>query len=276
MGSFYTRYENPDSILLSQQEQIMISCPSQWLLPPDTMKLGEVEVHVWRAPLDLHPEHLENLGRILTPGEMERAKRFFFQNDRQKFVAARGLLRSILAHYLEKQPDKLRFSYSPYGKPSLASDFGELGLRFNMSHSHEMTLIAITRGRDIGLDIERIRPNLAYQQISRRFFSPGEVANLIALPSHLQQEAFFTCWTRKEAYIKARGEGLSYPLDQFEVSLAPGEPAALLMTRGNPHEASRWSIFNLDPGPGYAAALAVEGHEIACSQWQWSQVKDPD
>ncbi len=250
----------------------MISVASLWHLPPDTLKLGDDEVHVWRAALDLKPAHLEKLQQTLTPSERERAKRFFFQIGRERFVAARGLLRTILAYYLDMEPDQLRFSYNPYGKPDLAPEFDGHGLRFNMSHSHEVTLIAITRGREIGLDIELIRPDLAYEQIARRFFSPGEVATLLALPPNLRQEAFFVCWTRKEAYIKARGEGLSYPLDQFEVSLVPGEPAALLMTQGFPREASRWSIYDLDPGPGYAAALAIEGHGLACNQWQWSEV----
>ncbi len=250
----------------------MIFVPSPWFLPPDTMKLGDDEVHVWRAALDLQAAHLERLQRILIPSEMERARRLFFKKDRERFVAARWQLRTILALYLDMEPDQLRFSYNPYGKPALAPEIGGDEMRFNMSYSHDVILIAVTRGREIGLDIERIRPDLANEQIARRFFSPGEVASLLALPSHLQQEAFFVCWTRKEAYIKARGEGLSIPLDQFEVSLVPGEPAALLTTRGDPREASRWSIHHLDPGPGYAGALAIEGHALVCNQWQWSEV----
>lgn len=250
----------------------MDSDPSLWLLPPETMKLGDDEVDVWRADLDLDPAHLESLQWTLIPSEKERANRFIFQKDQERFIAARGILRTILSKYLDKNPEQLRFSYNHYGKPALAPKFGGDGLRFNLSHSHEVTLIAVTRGRDIGLDIERIRSDLASEQIARQFFSPGEVATLLALPSHLQQEAFFVCWTRKEAYIKARGEGFSFPLDQFEVSLMPGEPAALLTTRGSPREASRWSICDLNPGPGYSAAMAVKGHALSCNQWQWSGV----
>ena len=142
-------------------------------------------------------------------------------------------------------------------------------IRFNLSHSHGVALYAVTRGREVGIDLEYIRSDLEVEQIAERFFSRREIATLRALPIDLRTDAFFLCWTRKETYLKARGEGLSLPLDQFDVSLIPGEPAALLSTHRGSHEALRWSLQELTPAPGYVAALGVEGHgwDLACRQW---------
>jgi 4'-phosphopantetheinyl transferase len=170
---------------------------------------------------------------------------------------------------LDVEPSQLRFRYNRYGKPALAGELAEDWLRFNLSHSHGLALYAFTENREIGVDLEFIRPELAGEEIARRFFSSAEAAELAALPSHLRTEAFFNCWTRKEAYIKARGKGLSLPLDQFDVSLAPGKPAALLRARGEPDESSRWSLTALAPAQGYVAALAVEGHAYQLRCWRW-------
>jgi 4'-phosphopantetheinyl transferase len=132
-----------------------------------------------------------------------------------------------------------------------------------------VALYAVTRAREVGIDVELIRSDLKIEQIAERFFSHHEIATLRALPTELRQSAFFRCWTRKEAYIKATGKGLSLPLDQFEVSLTPGEPAALLSTQPDPNEAQRWSLRELTPAPGYAAALAVEGHGWCLACWDW-------
>ena len=144
-------------------------------------------------------------------------------------------------------------------------------IRFNLSHSHGKALYAVSRGREIGVDLEFIRGDLEAEQIAERFFSHSEIETLRALPLSLRKHAFFLCWTRKEAYIKARGEGLSLPLDQFDVSLIPGEPAALLSTQSDSDEALRWSLRNLTPASGYAAALATEGRDWTLSCWQWPQ-----
>ncbi len=250
--------------------------PPQWSPRPDTLRLEEGEVHVWRAHLDLEPSRIQSLMRTLTADERSRAERFHFRGDGERFIVARGLLRAILGLYLEMDPCQLRFSYSPYGKPSLAGGVeGEDALRFNLSHARSLALFAVTRGRELGVDIEYIRTDLADERIAEQFFSPREVAALRALSAKMRREAFFNCWTRKEAYIKARGEGLSLPLDQFDVSLAPGEPAALLNTLGNPQEARRWSLQKLDPGIGYVAALAVEGDNWPLRCWQWPEPPQP-
>ena len=233
--------------------------------------LDNNEVHVWRASLDLTASHVQILQQTLAPDERARAERFYFQKDRAHFIVARGLLRVILGRYLDRPPDQLRFCYNSNGKPALAKEFNRDTLCFNLSHSHGLALFAVTRGRELGVDLERVRPHLADEQIAERFFSPREVAMLRALPTNMRTEAFFNCWTRKEAYIKARGEGLSFPLDQVDVSLAPGEPVALLSAKADPHEASRWSLQELAPGPSYAAALAVEGHDWRLRCWQWSE-----
>ena len=239
-----------------------------WRSAPETLSLRSNAVHVWRAALDVPESDVRRLGDTLADDERRRAERFIFQHDRAHFVVARGLLRVLLGRYLQHDPQHLRFVYGPHGKPELASDVGGTGLRFNVSHSHGLALYAITRHREIGVDVERIRPEVASETIAEHFFSPREVAVLRALPAALQATAFFACWTRKEAYIKARGDGLSLPLDQFAVSLAPGEPAALLYTAWDPQEAARWALHDLAPGPGYRAAVAVTGHDSQLTCWE--------
>ncbi|HEX8652350.1 MAG TPA: 4'-phosphopantetheinyl transferase superfamily protein [Pyrinomonadaceae bacterium] len=239
-----------------------------WSASPHTLRLAGDEVHVWRASLQCSAQRVEGLLSTLTGDERGRADRFYFPKDRDYFIVARGLLREILSCYLGVRPHQLRFSYSSYGKPSLTGEFDADTLRFNLSHSHGLALFAITLGRKIGIDLERLRSDFEYEQIAERFFSAQEFKMLCALPSDVRAEAFFNCWTRKEAYIKARGEGLSLPLDEFDVALAPGEPAALLNIKDNPQEASRWSIRELTPDPGYKAAVAVEGHDWQLKCWQ--------
>ena len=242
-----------------------------WLPPPTDLMLPSDEVHVWRASLDLPASCVQDLQHSLTADELSRAERFCFQKDRQHFVVTRGLLREIVSRYLDVEPGQVRFRYSDYGKPSLAPTSDQTALSFNLARSDRLALYAITRGREIGVDLERIRPVPETEQIAERFFSAHENAAFRTLPAEQKQEAFFTCWTRKEAYIKARGEGLSLPLDQFDVSLVPGEPTILLRTRGKPQEPSRWSVRELMPGPGYVAALAAEGHYWRLACWQFPE-----
>jgi 4'-phosphopantetheinyl transferase len=210
---------------------------------------------------------VQSLWCTLTADERQRAERYIFQKDRTHFVVARGLLRVLLGCYLRQEPQHLHFTYGPHGKPALATDTGRVALRFNVSHSHSLALYAITRGREVGVDVERIRPEVVQEKIAERFFSPREVTVLRALPTPLQAPAFFACWTRKEAYMKATGDGLTLPLNQFDVSLAPGEPAALLRTAWDPKEAARWTLQDLAPAPGYRAAVAVAGHAWRLTCW---------
>jgi 4'-phosphopantetheinyl transferase len=171
---------------------------------------------------------------------------------------------------LDIAPDEIHFSYSSYGKPTLTNSLGVEIINFNVSHSRKLALVAVTRGRQVGIDIEYIQRDFACEDIARRVFSPQEIATLNDLPCDLKHEAFFNCWTRKEAYIKARGLGLSYPLNQFEVSLIPGDPAQLMGVEGDDlFEASRWTLQELEPGSRYAGALAVEGHDWQLECWEW-------
>src|SRR5258706_5260926 len=242
--------------------------PSIWRHPLAWPGLSEGEVHVWRVVLVQPNPVVQELWHTLDQGERGRAERFRFQRDRERFIVAHGLLRTILGGYLGGAAGQLRFCYGAYGKPELAPECGA-ALSFNLSHAHELALYAITRERAVGVDIEHMRPGIADIAIAERFFSPHEVAALQALPDAERGLAFFTCWTRKEAYIKARGEGLSLPLDQFEVSLAPGQPASLLKTYWDPQEASRWSLRELYPGLGYVAAVAARGDDWQLKYWQW-------
>jgi 4'-phosphopantetheinyl transferase len=238
-----------------------------WQLPSADLSLPRHEVHVWRALLD-QPQSLNAFLASLAPDEQERAARFLFQKDRERFIAARGLLRAILSRYLNLRPDDLYFGYGAHGKPFLArAPCGDV--RFNVSHSHGLALFAFARERDLGIDVEQMRLEVAGQRIAERFFSACEVAALRGLPAEQHTEAFFNCWTRKEAYMKARGEGLSLPLDQFDVSLAPGQPPALLRTAMTASETSRWSMIELAPAAGYKAALVVEGRDWQLRRWQW-------
>lgn len=238
-----------------------------WSTPTaTTMQLAEGEVHLWRASLAQTPGALRGFHSTLAPDEAAKAARYHFQRDREHYIAARGVLRRLLGLYLARPPESLRFAYGAHGKPTLA---GVHGLHFNLSHSHELALYAFARGRELGVDLEHLRPDLAGEEIAARFFSAREVSMLGALPAESRTRGFFNCWTRKEAYIKARGEGLSHPLDAFDVSLAPGEPAALLGTRGDPHELTRWTLHAPDAGEDYAAALAVHGTNYTLRLWQW-------
>lgn len=240
-----------------------------WLDPPESLALADDDVHVWRASLDLKAERIRDLECTLTSRERERAERFYFRRGQEHFIVTHGVLRAILSRYLGIEPGQLRFCYGSHGKPALTRESGGQVVRFNLSHSHGLALYAVTRYREVGIDLEHIRADLDHTLIAEQFFSPREVATLRTVPRNLQIEAFFNCWTRKEAYVKARGEGLSLPLDRFDVSFAPGEPAALVRTQGDLLEASRWTLQELCPATGYVAALAVEGHSWRLSCWQW-------
>jgi len=240
-----------------------------WEAAPSRVVAVREEVHVWRASCRLQANEVKALRGLLSEDEAARADRFHFARDRDDFTAARGVLRVILGRYTGREPAGLRFIYSPFGKPSLDGGEGGGALRFNLSHSGGVALYAVTLGREVGIDVEQVREEMDCVGVADRFFSANEVEVLHSLAREAQTRAFFECWARKEAYIKARGEGLSMPLDSFDVSLAPGEPAALLRTREEAGEASRWTLRELSAGQGYAAAVAVEGGGWRLRCWQW-------
>lgn len=240
----------------------------RWQQQPTTLTLLENEVHVLCASLDPPSNQIDEMWQFLSADERDRAYSFRFFTDRHRFVAAHGQLRIILGQYMGVKPNHLRFHQTEYGKPYVVCEPGLRAPDFNMSNSHGLILYAFTNQRAVGVDVEYIRQELAEEQIAERFFSSGEVSALRSLPVELRVRSFFNCWTRKEAFIKAKGIGLSLPLDQFEVALSPEEPAALLKTGWDESETRRWCLHDLDVSPNFAAALAVEGHghEIKC--WQ--------
>jgi 4'-phosphopantetheinyl transferase len=217
--------------------------------------LPEGEIHVWYRPLD--PERLTvgPFSEILSDDERARASRYRFEQHRNEFIVTRATLRILLGSYLEASPQSLAFSYSPQGKPSLANEGTDL--RFNISHTAGLAALAFARAREIGVDVEKLRPECEAQKLAERFFSASEREVISGFSGPALHEAFFRCWTRKEAFIKAKGGGLSIPLNQFDVSIAEGQPSALLATRPDPTEASHWMLHDLPVQQGYAAALAV-------------------
>ena len=246
-------------------ERMNISDPA--FHPGSPLVLPEDEVQIWRLDLDALAAGENRWQQLLSADEETRAKRFLVPRVRQHFMATRGMLRTILAGYLVADPGKLTFCYSSKEKPSLAPPYSESGISFNVAHSGGVALLAFVRNCALGVDVEHIRRDLDVHAIARRFFSIHEQQQLAAVAPEDKYEAFFRCWTRKEAYIKAKGEGLWLPLDQFDVSVAAGAANALLATRPDAAEAGRWSVHEVVAGPGYVAALCVAGRGFRLRGW---------
>lgn len=235
--------------------------------PAESGRLGlePRRVDVWRVRLD-GPMPPDPEG-TLSADERRRAASFLFPRHRRAFVRARASLRAILARYLGEGPEHLGFVLGPHGKPELADP--KSALRFNLSHSGGLALLAVSRAREVGVDVEALRPVPDAEAIAERFFSPAESAALRLLPTEQRLLAFFRCWTSKEAYLKAIGDGLAKPLDGFDVAVDPGAPARLLRVACDREEARRWSLLALDAGPGYVATLSAagDGWRAACRDW---------
>jgi 4'-phosphopantetheinyl transferase len=246
------------------QEQTSI-----WSSPPGQLELGPRDVHIWRTSLEIPTESAERFRRLLATDEATKADRFRFEKDRRHYSVARGTLRELLSRYLGVGSTDLRFTYSQFGKPELA--FPEAPqVKFNLAHSGDVALYAFTLIGEVGVDVEFIRPEFTGDDIARRYFSLSELTSLSRLPDDVRHRGFFNCWARKEAIIKAKGVGLSLGLDQFDVTLAPGEPVSLLRTRWNEADAARWSLRAIDVGEQYAAAIAIESHDWEPSYYEAS------
>ena len=241
---------------------------NNWTPSPDSLNLEGHHVDVWRLSLNLLADSVKLIESTLSADEAKRAARFHFEADRNRFIVAHGALRKILGRYLHCDPAELTFSINQYGKPALVNS----ALEFNLSHSGDFALIAVTQGRKIGVDVERIRQGISSHVIAQQYFSKAEVAELQSLPIEQREAAFFTCWTRKEAYIKAQGLGLALPLESFDVSLTPGQPAILRATRPEPQEAARWALRSLDVDSKYAGAVAIEGAEFDFRFFAYSEL----
>jgi 4'-phosphopantetheinyl transferase len=226
------------------------------------------DVDVWYIDLAVAAGTVARLAAGLSPGEQERAGRFMFERDRRRFVVARSALRALLGRYLDVPPRELAFVYGAHGKPALEG--AHAALEFNVSHSGDVAVVAAGWNRALGVDVEawRALPDLA--ALAARVFAPAERAVLDALAAIDRPAAFFRCWTRKEAFIKATGQGLAQPLDGFVVSLGPGEPARFVDIGGDAAALARWTLHDLAPGEGYAGALVVEGAPRAVRVRAWS------
>ncbi len=225
---------------------------------PGDISLPETDVHVWFVRLEEISGHLGTLLEILAPHEAARAGRFFFERDRNEYILTRGLLRQILGCYAGLSPRLLEFLYNRYGKPVLAGEGPGDRLAFSVSHSHGVAVYAITRGRQVGVDIEYTDEHVEFDQLAERLFSPREISLFRQVPINKRSEAFYSCWTRKEAYIKASGEGLSLDLRSFDVGCGPEPAASALSLADDPGGTQRWSLADLPAPVEYAAALAVE------------------
>jgi 4'-phosphopantetheinyl transferase len=238
------------------------------------VKLTQDEIHVWHAQLDELPLVPKlslgtiGLAALLNDEERGRASRFRFERDRIHFGLARGILRSLLSDYCSMPPNEIAMRYSPSGKPALANPQHQ-DLQFNLSHSHGLAVFAFARGRRVGIDVELTRKMKDEDKIVQRFFSPEEIAAYQALSAEARQRGFFNCWARKEAFVKALGEGLSHPLAAFTVSLTPGEPGRLLSIGGDMAAATGWTLYDLAIDPGYVCALVAEGGllRVSCKRW---------
>ncbi len=225
------------------------------------MLLPTYEVHLYCAPLDKPAAELAPFVAILSAEEQTRAARFHFERDRQRFIVARVGLRRLLSRYLAVAAAEITFCYNAFGKPSLAPPYAASGLTFNLAHSGEFALYALACQRQVGVDIEAVRPQVEYEQLTHHVFSLAEQQSLQSVPLAQRREAFFHGWTRKEAYIKAQGMGLSLPLDQFTVTLAPDATPRLVSTQHAPAEADRWSLQSIPTPPGYVGAVVAEGQD---------------
>lgn len=233
----------------------------------DQAPLGPDEVRVWCARLDW-PGDIGRFESSLSADEKQRAGQFRFDRDRKRFVVRRAALRAVLAESLGVPPHTLRFSYGTHGKPDLSAACNPRRLRFNASHSQDLAVVALAVDRDVGVDVERLKPLDDYEAVARRHFTEGENRALLGVAPSERLHAFFNCWTRKEAFVKARGEGLSLPLDAFEVSLAPDEPAGLLSC-AQAGERERWSLDSFDPAPGFVGAVAAAGSGWTIGSRRW-------
>ncbi|HXV84574.1 MAG TPA: 4'-phosphopantetheinyl transferase superfamily protein [Candidatus Binatia bacterium] len=239
-----------------------------WVRPSSLsgLILKENEVHVWLVQAGDESIYFKIFEDLLSPTERDRAARFKFETDRRRYVIAHAALRSILSLYVKRPAQELQFVAGPNGKPKLALVHANNKLEFNLSHSHEVSLIAVTEGREIGVDVEWVKEDFAFGEVAQRFFTGKEVAELKALPTELQRRTFYRCWSSKEAFLKAKGTGLSGELDEVEILFTPGEDVRISGTIPN------WTLIELNPSDGYVGALATEGSKcrLECFQWRSS------
>jgi 4'-phosphopantetheinyl transferase len=236
--------------------------PTAWLPAPRNLILAPAELHLWRLRCDGILETREHYRGLLSPDEKERAGRFLIEDARRDFIVARGALRELLAAYLNTRAADIVLRHGIHGKPNVSFDKAKSPLHFNVSHSNGFAVFAFSLEAEVGVDIERVRTEVPGREIAERFFSEQEIAALGKLPPERSSGAFFRCWTRKEAYVKARGGGLQIPLRSFSVRLGENEEQQLVDEDGK-----EWSVYPFEAGAGFAAAAAVEGKHWGLKFW---------
>ena len=218
-------------------------------------RLSAGDVQLWAIGLNPGRTYINRLGQMLSASELERAGRFLFARDRRRYIVRHGFLRWLLGQHLFSAPEDIRFAAGPSGKPCLA---GYPGLHFNLSHSGEMALIGLSPDNELGVDIESTKPLEDADAIVHRMFTITEASAYFRVQVSQRTAVFFNCWTRKEAFVKARGQGLSLSPNRFEVSVLPGETARLIAVDGDREHARDWTLLHLEPAPGFIAALAIQ------------------
>ena len=246
----------------------MASVELFWKLSPSDIVLGDGEAHVWCVELDQSPSRTDKLFQLLSEEEQQRAKQFRFEEKRGHFIVGRATLRQLIGGCLKASPAALEFSYTQRGKPELAGALAGK-VHFNVSHSDSLALIALTRVCPVGVDVERVRPRQYDMEIARRFFTARESAGLESLQEAERPSAFFNLWTRKEAWLKATGVGISESLGRVEISFLPGEPACVVSVVDKPEEAKEWTLVELKPAKGFVGALAIRARGLNVRCWQW-------
>jgi 4'-phosphopantetheinyl transferase len=243
-----------------------VSDSPNWSARPTIPLLASADVHVWRAFLNCESALPVSLQAVLSDDELTRASRFVFPVDRDHFISSRGILRCILGEYLRKPARAIEFTYEPAGKPKLRRVDADLPIRFNLSHSHGLTMYAFSLDREVGVDVEAVRQEVAAEELAERFFSPRELAEFRNQPPGQRTERFFLYWTRKEAYAKALGSGLWTALNSLDVSTTPEKPDELT-TR----DAASWMVRSFRPADGYISALVAEGADLRFHFWNWDR-----
>lgn len=234
--------------------------------------LAEKEIHIWRVNNDIISNGLGILVKVLSEDELAKSERFYFEKDRRQFIISRSILRRLLGNYLDEAPEKLGFEYTSNGKPKLASGCRNI-ICFNLSHSHSYTLFAFALHHDVGIDVEWVLGNIKTEDIASRFFSPDEIEILDQTPPKDRKRIFFQFWTRKEAFLKAIGSGLTLPLNVCDVSTMTGNTFSPMKTVGNLQSNGSWFGMDLFPAQDYTAAVVIEGGEWNIRYWQMNHIR---
>lgn len=246
----------------------MIRHPPNWILAPQELILPDAAVHLWLAKLDVAESYRHQLAASLSTDEIQRAEKFVFEQHREHFVVGRGILRHLLGRYTGLAASAIRFNYNSFGKPSVRATPGQATLHFNVSHANGMGLFAFSRTSEIGVDIEFMNESVDIEQTGALVFSPHELSLIQALPPALRRSKFFQFWSRKEALIKAVGQGLSLPLRQIDISQAPEKAVVLPDSGGNEFSQGNWFIKDIHTIPGFSAAIAAVGKDWAVAYYR--------